>query len=398
MQDSKVAFYNSLDLLSTSFSNKFQEYKNIPGMQLLQIMTRSWTSTIFSMTDRTNSVSFPINSETLPFLKMPVYNGHFKEEFDTICQLRARYLLDQVIQKNRRLCVLYSGGVDSTLILISLLKVATEQELDTYVHVFLSEVSRGENPNFYENHLLPTFKNLWSSYRFHSELGNPNSLLVSGEGCDQLFGTSLFAELEEKYGRTVYEWPAREGRVISTLIAGTGSHNEMHPDSAELIYRFYEPMIKKCPVSIDTFYQYLWWLNFNLKWQSVYTRLSSHCSLENRSTLKYEDNFTMFFAPEEFQLWAMNNHTNFIQGSWRSYKYHLKDIIYDFTNDNDYRIKKVKYGSLFNILKAKGQSKIIDTNQNFYDHYPDFVFNRTSTLGSLESENYLLANNRSDSL
>ena len=150
MLDSKVAFYNSLDLLSTSFSNKFQEYKSIPGMSLLQIMTRSWTSTIFSMTDRTGAVTFPINVEPLPFLKLPVYNSHFNETFDSICQHRARYLLDQAIQKNRKLCVLYSGGVDSTLILISLIKVATQKELDEVVHVFLSEVSRGENPNFYE--------------------------------------------------------------------------------------------------------------------------------------------------------------------------------------------------------------------------------------------------------
>jgi PP-loop superfamily ATP-utilizing enzyme len=48
---------------------------------------------------------------------------------------------------------MYSGGIDSTLVIISLLKNASEEERNN-ITILLSENSIGENPNFYKDHIL----------------------------------------------------------------------------------------------------------------------------------------------------------------------------------------------------------------------------------------------------
>lgn len=384
MLESKIVFYNSLDLLSESFNNKFKQYSHIPGLKLLQLMTRFWTSTVFSIVDRSRQRTLPINTDILPHLELPTFQKN-STSLDEICQMRARFLLDHAKFTDRKLCLLYSGGVDSTLILISFLKVASQKELDNYVYIFLSEFSRSENPKFYDDYLIPKFKNLQSSYSFHRELGSCSNIFVGGECCDQMFGSSIFAQLEERHGKTVFELPASEANIMTIFLRGTEKNNTLSFSQAAAIFQFYEPIIQTCPVRIETAYHYFWWLNFVLKWQSVYTRLSSHCSAEFCSTLRYEDNYTMFYSSTEFQLWALNNHNRTIKGDWRSYKYLCKEIIYEFNNDIYYRDHKIKYGSLFQILKSKNQYSVIDNAGNFYRNYPEFVFLQKSDLGDLQN-------------
>ena len=44
---------------------------------------------------------------------------------------------------------MYSGGIDSTLIMVSLLKVATDKELKENVIVLLTQASIFENESFF---------------------------------------------------------------------------------------------------------------------------------------------------------------------------------------------------------------------------------------------------------
>lgn len=393
MLGSKIIFYNSLDLLSESFNNKFEQYSHVSGLKLLQLMTRFWTSTVFSIVDRSKQRTIPINTAVLPHLELPTFRES-STSLDDICQARARFLLDHAKATNRKLCLLYSGGVDSTLILISFLKVASDEELDNYVYIFLSEFSRSENPKFYDDYLIPKFKNLRSSYIFHRQLGHNKNIFVGGECCDQMFGSSIFAQLEEIYGPVVFDLSASEDNIMTIFLRGTGKYNRLSFPQAVALFQFYDPIIQTCPVKIETAYHYFWWLNFVLKWQSVYTRLSSHCSEELRSTLHYEDNYTMFYSTPEFQIWALNNHNNTIKGDWQSYKYVCKEIIYKFNNDLYYRDHKIKYGSLFQILKSKTQYSVIDDAGNFYENYPEFTFLQKSDLGDLQNSFcYLDSNN-----
>jgi len=384
MQDPKVVFYSSLDLLYTQYSDSFSKNQFRPGMTMLRTMTRFWASS-FVVIDRTGTTTNPINSYTLPHLELPEFKAQ-NLDLDELCCQRARELLKKAEKTQRRLAILYSGGVDSTLILVTLLKVATQEQLDQYVTVFLSEVSRSENPSFYDQYLLKHYKNLVSSYAFHNYLGNPGYIVVTGEGCDQMFGSSIFLELTRDRGNNIINAPATDSTIKEIIAQGTNAGNSIDAQQTEKIYEYYRPIIAAAPRGIHTVYEYFWWLNFILKWQSVYVRLSSYTLPQYRSTLKYEDNYTMFFGTDLFQLWAMNNQENLIKDDWASYKYVCKDIIKEYTGDEDWALRKLKFGSLINILKNKHQSRLIDDSSNFYDDYPDWAFNASNTMGDLENQ------------
>jgi hypothetical protein len=384
MLQPKVIFYSSLDLLYTDHSQSYCKHQHRPGLSLLRDITRFWSSS-FVMIDRTGATTNPINSQILPHLMLPEFET-VNDELEALCDRRARELLDHAKNTGRRLAVLYSGGIDSTLILISLLKVAKPGEIDQLVEVYLSEHSRSENPRFYTDHLLKNFKNVDSSYKFHNVVGHPNRITVTGEGCDQMFGTNVFLEFTRLYDDSIMNKSCTETRIKSLISNGSGATNGLDADVVDKIHEYYRPIINAAPVPIDTVYKYFWWLNFTLKWQSVYVRLSSYTHPRYRGTLKYEDNYTMFFGPEYFQLWAMNNSNNLIRDTWSSYKYVCKDIIRKFTHDHEWCDRKMKYGSLVSILKSKWQARIIDNQGKFYDEYSDWCFNEDNLLARLDRQ------------
>jgi hypothetical protein len=92
----------------------------------------------------------------------------------------------------------------------------------------------------------------------------------------------------------------------------------------------------------------------------------------------------MFFDREEFQLWSMNNTDLLIEDSWKTYKQHAKDVIFEFNKDEDYRVNKVKYGSLKYVLRQKDSTVAIDENMKFYYNYPgDEILNPNNTFATL---------------
>ena len=135
---SALIFYNSYNIFNDP-RNKYK-LKSVPGGEAFSSYFQLFSKNI-SAIDRTGSVSIPLKTEVLDFLKLPEFRKYDKS-FDEICDDKARELLNRM--GNKKLAVMYSGGVDSTLILCSLLKMATKQELKRVV-VLLSNESIGES-------------------------------------------------------------------------------------------------------------------------------------------------------------------------------------------------------------------------------------------------------------
>jgi len=138
-----------------------------------------------------------------------------------------------------------------------------------------------------------------------------------------------------------------------------------------------EYLASKAPVPIETNFHFLWWINFNLKWQSVFLRTLSYTAERNKTALSaayVDEHFVPFFNTEEFQLWSMNNLDKRMSGDWSTYKWVAKDIIFEFTKDDSYRRNKVKKGSLFFIILRKLAWKYI---------WSDYSLARKADLQSL---------------
>ena len=369
MEDSKVIWYNSIDIFHENRGKYFNEFKDKPGFASFRHMFGFFAAN-FSLTDRTKTIAAPVATQLLPQCELPDFKK-VDYDFAELCDNRAKQLLQYCENTNRKLVVMYSGGIDSTMILVALLKTTSLQKLKDNVIILLNKNSINENPNFYKNYIHGKLT-CDSSNKLGAYLGNDKYLTINGEGGDQLFGSAInayFFKAPDKGPEFVFSEPTHE-KVVKVFNSWT---NDI--EATEIIIRNLDKVVAASPTPINTMYHYFWWINFALKWQSVYVRTAAYTTPYYQPTLKLEENFTTFFHFPEVQLWAMNNTDKFIKNDWKSYKFTVKDIIYDFNKDADYRDNKLKVGSLQYVIALMPLAKCIDSNHKFYfDKYPETIW------------------------
>jgi hypothetical protein len=324
--------------------------------------------------DRTGTIRTPIKIKQL----FPVpHMRPMHKTFEELCDERALELLKRSDTLGANINVLWSGGIDSTLVLVSLLKNASIEQKEKIV-VLMSEDSIRENRNFYEDHVRAKLKRDTASVLPHILGGR--DMLVSGEHSDQLFGSDAMGSLISQFGTDTIHKPVDRSVLFSYY-----DSRAKNPDVTNLYLDLYDRLMKAAPFEIKTFFDYVWWVNFSLKWQTVYLRTLTYASKRNVQKITPEwvhERYATFYGTEEFQLWSMNNHDKKIKDTWASYKWLCKKIIYDYTKDADYRDNKLKVGSLARFVKNQDAYKFVDESfrlhdemdlGKFYDPENDFV-------------------------
>jgi hypothetical protein len=343
----KPIFYNSIDLI--------EQRSDIP--EAFQDMFKLFSKNM-TLVDRTDKLAFPIETHLIPELALPRFKP-VARTYHEICLNRARNLMAYAKEHDQTITVLYSGGVDSTLVLTSFLSVCSEDDLRSHLLVLLDDNSISENPNFYWNYVRKLNKE--PSNRFPRYIGLPSHHIVSGECNDQLFGSAAGHKFTLR-GVNMINMPAQPEYIIPLLA------QVMPLPNATRLYRLLDKVAKASPVGIDTVYKWFWWMNMALKWQNVYVRLASFAEPKNQPELKFEHNYTAFYSTQEFQLWSMNNSNRLIGETMSSYKYQCKQIIFDFTKDAVYN-EKAKIGSLMKILLQKPSAVMIGNDMTFHDNF-----------------------------
>ena len=101
------------------------------------------------------------------------------------------------------------------------------------------------------------------------------------------------------------------------------------------------PQVENAPVRIETIGDLWWWLIFSMRWQTENIRPIINNRIQKLNHQKMQ-NFKPFFSTDEFQKWAMWDYDRNLRKTLPPFKTYLKDIIYDFTDDEDYYINKKK--------------------------------------------------------
>lgn len=273
--------------------------------------------------------------------------------------------------------VAWSGGIDSTGALVALLRTADRGDLDRLI-VYYTEgwglSSVGEYPLFFENFISGKLNkkiitvdrekvNQGPSQMFDSPMRNEyaavamrDELVVTGEFGDQLFGSAAFANNPEKLDMSSEDF-----------LEGGDLKLKSHIDDIRAFNA-------KSPVDTTKLTDMLWWWNFAVKWNEIAFR--SSIAVDDGSSLK---NVHHFYQHEDFQKWSIANPHLKIGKTPESYKFALKDFIYDYAKDADYRDKKRKVGSL---RVRIGRYAAIDNKLNI------IKFGDTSTDTALMKQKY----------
>jgi hypothetical protein len=275
--------------------------------------------------DRTRTLNFPFNEYLIDKNCIDeAYRQNSKEAsvsfFDAAVD-RANELLDT----DQPLYVLWSGGIDSTAILVSFLY--TNRPL-TNVTVILNYSSVTEYKLFYEKFIKLIFKILVTEEAMLlMSLGSLNGIVVSGEQADQLVGSPLSTFIMQRMpeGSLAAECNFDNFNIL-------GKAKGMNDQSIRCWYDLYSSTFDKAPRPIKTMFDLAWWHGFNFKWQKgsvvMYLRIDKSINVQT------------FYSGLPFQHWSIH-----YQPDLTNIKSEIKDFVYNFTNDTVYYKTKIKHPS-----------------------------------------------------
>lgn len=292
-----------------------------------------------TLIDRTGVLDTGINFKVLDSLEGLTQNSL---SFSEVCAQRASDIVDRATDKV--MSVLWSGGIDSTVALIALTQELKRRDELYRLKVLLSKESIAEFPSFFEEKIRRKLGFQVMDKTIYDHIDH-KEVSITGEHGDQIFGSDKL-----KYAVMSGEAHRPHSEILEYVISRKLGTEKFTRD----IIDFIAPQLAKSPVKINTLYDYLWWLNFSLKWQNVSLRiihgLDQPYAILNHSLFH-------FFQSHAFQSWSICNHDKKIRDEWKTYKYVAKDYIHNFHKDSDYLDNKEKEPSLKQvIMRDQGRS------------------------------------------
>lgn len=295
-----------------------------------------------SLSDRTGTLDVP----GVPlFNNSPIPDSSGVETFDSCSYKRIDQIVKQFEESDKtNLVILYSGGIDSTLIVCLLVSHPAWARIKDRTLLAFNEDSQLENPAFFYEMILPNFgHNLISSNQFYSIVTNPNYLCVTGECADNLFGSLTL----KSYMDSTRDYKCIHGNWETESLVWLLDKVEDHRDEREqMLYN----LVNASPVNIDTNHDFLWWLNYAMKWQAVKYRMSMHSPTSEQAEYM-AGNVINFFDSEDYQRWALYTKEEKVGGRWNTYKLPAKKLINEIWSNDNYFKFKTKWPSLPTITR-----------------------------------------------
>lgn len=264
-----------------------------------------------------------------------------------ICNTRAQELL----AKNEPITVSWSGGVDSTAILCSLLCNGIQKD---QLHILHAASSVVEYPWLHkklteEGYHLEQREDIATAFNDVKE-----GLLVTGWCADQLFGSNIHLR-----NLNLYNLPWMDG--VAQALKDRGIR--VSQKSYEVIEAAWSNYAKQLGFNMEQFCEFAWIYNFGCKWSYVSQDAYLATNLaENRNRI------VNFFEDIRFQRWSVAQYDHIkdvnVNRIQKFYKQPLKRYIYEYTGDPDYLLKKGKVNSWAQVTDEVDWSKVstLDTD------------------------------------
>lgn len=273
------------------------------------------------------------------------------------------YKVVQDIEAGKQVYLMWSGGIDSTCVAVSVLKHLYPKHYDNF-YVVLSDASKHEHPMFY-NKFLSKFNQIEVAQFDPVDLDLHNSLILDGEGGDQSFGSSAANKLFSIYPEKIMQpWRNETDFLYSRW------HSDRVPTFYEQFMGLMHQTIDQGTAPVETLYDFYWWLNFNFKFDSVMYRHSLRLG-ENLADEDFEYFCTTvmrrFFVHDKVQQWSMTaGAPDKINQARKTVKWAGRKYIYDFDHNEYYFREKRKEFSTSTIAKIGSKWLAVDKNYKRY--------------------------------
>lgn len=335
--DSKLIIASAYDLLDhTSQDRKiWSQFSNI--------------SQNVSLIDRSQKIEFPYQFTVYDKFKMQTDLSNFNLTYEETCDKRASELLAHSDKTGLPIYLMWSGGIDSTTVLVAFLRQRSHAKLKEQLVILMSLDSIDEYPDFYYTHIRGKFKIEPADHICY--LFNGSGIIIGGEHNDQLFGSDIIGKVLRMFPLEKIK-DTYKNKILYEFFKNKGMDDESATHWFDMLVWHAE----QAPCEIKNNFDLLWWLNFNFKWQNVWFRLllrvDDRCQ-HNICPEWLDRHYDHFFTSADFQKWSMLNPDKKIHSKWNTYKFTAKEYIYNYTKDAMYRDFKEKRGSLFRLFIHK---------------------------------------------
>jgi hypothetical protein len=287
-------------------------------------------------------------------------------DFNQLVENRVREFINLSKQRNEPLQLMWSGGIDSTSIYCALM---------TYIENPQDLIIVGNNNSIEEYPKL--YDKIIEKHKFinlgiadfainYNNLFTDTSIIITGEIADQLFMTQIIGKLPEN----ITDWNTDPWQLL--LNSNTSEYHST-----------VEYFVNNYPITITTVKDFLRAIRFNFKYQRVQLR---QCLNLNNPILN--KNLFHFYDTKEFNYYALGVSTDQIgeetnYTSSTSVKIPLKNLVLDYTKDQEYISSKAKGKSTLNIVtlnKDRQISNTIDENWNKFKINISYDSNNTNYI------------------
>lgn len=301
--------------------------------EIYKIIPSSWIS------DRTEIAQSPFKTFILPEHKFKNYQLK-NIDLESALYNRAK----ELINRNKKIYLSWSGGIDSTLCLVSLIKAGINSD---QLIVCMNNDGIRENPYFYKNYILPTF-HLMSIEKFSQILkyDKLDGIFVNGDPADALMGIDFALPIYKKFGYEFLNLCCSRENVVKYFTA-----SNMTEQAANCWFDFFLASRNLSPRPINNIYDFSWWCTFNHRWQTANEKI--------RTRYENDVEYVRFFNNEEFICWSINQQLPKIE-KYSDFKKIFKEIIYKFDKNFQYLENKIKLESVSNNVLTKNFSAVLD--------------------------------------
>ena len=299
---------------------------------------------------RSGTFSTPWQAQSQFHLAMPDLSIPESRSLTELMDQRATELYLAAKQNNKQLMIMWSGGIDSTSIIVALLRVIPANEVKDLMVICLSIDSVLENLYFYQKFISTQIPVI---HKDQVEVNNEffdRYILLHGDPGDALFlpSTPKFAHLIKQ---NLHQSRFDQNRH---LLYACFQNIRAVPESTIVWYvdKIIANIQEVQPPNVDSIADFFWWHYMNLKWEGSFWypfHTINHRKLwtnkiQRQHSLEYIKN--TFFNTDYFHRWSCTNLKSLLPGDVDTHKHHIKKYIYEFDRNQSYLLHKQKVNSL----------------------------------------------------
>jgi hypothetical protein len=187
----KIIAVNSASFINDPVVNDFLNEKNPIWRNFVSLLDLLPAHQVLYSRIGTNFLPFqtPYHIQSI---SAPKFNPNFSLTFDQVTDQRF-YDLKQK-QENKPWIVMWSGGIDSTVILTSILKNSSKADRQNVI-VACNRISIYENPLFYYQHIKPNFSVIDSTNFNLNQDRLSRYYVINGDPADALYAGAFSQDM-----------------------------------------------------------------------------------------------------------------------------------------------------------------------------------------------------------